>query len=577
MSAPVVVILTPPASGVLSGAEARILVRAVDSGSGVSDIRISLSDGSAEQTLYQRSGVQLDGDHLALLNTLTYANRSYTVVATALDALRQERKVSRSLAVSNPKPEPVVGPIRSFVDTAQGHSIDGNKAQYRNTTIQRIGDRLYFIYRTLDRRVFIRPWDRGRQSFEPAIRVFGQIGAVNEGVHQYPSLLRTANGELVALWPWGDSVASSPGQRDRNVATVTIPPLLRVIPDLARPATWSQEGPGLPLRDQGARWKSLSTAYYGDIMGVWEPFSGITHVLGEATRLGPLDGVFQVDGLARGYFRINADRSIEGPYLLTLPKWGEPLRADVPGNVFTKGKLALGKEIAGPRSLHLVWSIRNPFAHAGVSYQHNYNLYYAKSTDGGFFWRSFSGAMLRSKFQGIQWNDPRFLIYEGDLQEDAPVSWDIDPTTGAPLFLIAKYRAGSGAAEIFGHADSVSLSEPDGPHKGVWDLFCHRWSGSGWMTLPVDTKTNYFLKQLHVAIASNGTVLVVREQPIAYNYSLTNGITWAGWQTISSNWTDDRNHQLYVDPLHPNLAEIAWGQANILGSGWVEIQLAPDL
>ena len=262
---------------------------------------------------------------------------------------------------------PVFSPAVEVTDATAGHRVGGFCPE--NTFATRVGDDLYFVYKTgtpaqgnpADHRtIFVRRFHLDTWTADPAARAFEQAedgsGYDGEGYHDEPALLRTASGMLLPLHTWS-------GQTEASRGTNTIPPRYRLIPDLDQPASWlplGTDGAGLPSRIPN---DTLHGAIFGDIMGAHDRPGGISHFVGEGAFLQAREFAGSC-GLGRYYYRTTAGDGLDGPYLLVRADCGQPTTPAPPcqgGNVFTKGDIVLGREHAGPRSVHVVWNVRNTF------------------------------------------------------------------------------------------------------------------------------------------------------------------------------------------------------------------------
>ncbi len=441
--------------------------------------------------------------------------------------------------------------------SAAGHTIDANGLSLApGGRCVRLGEDLFFKYRRdSDLTVWARRYSRTTGLFDPAVQIYDIAGDPGtQGSHEAPLLTRLASGMLLSLWT----------EYGANVATGTIPPLHRILPKLADPATWTEER-GLHSRDSFVGWTNHAVATQYDLRAVFEPVSGVVHVAAEGGNLGPLDGTPYVAGLPASYYRFTREGVADGPYIIVRAGVGFPVGADVPGQIFTKGAILLGRERERQRSLYWIWNVRNTFQHpTGTDRQHQYDLYCAKSVDGGNTWRNLAGTKLRTKFQGIEWNDVDYRAWTGDggLQ-GYEFAVDIDPETGWPEFCF--FRAQTGDV-VLGRRDIVSTSNDP---NGQWKLYHARRIGSSWVETQI--LPNVFLSgvqptagELNFFISGDGTRFVAVENggtTPSYSYSTNKGLTWPALAGIPGILTDGRQLRIDRSPFYPEWCMLTWGNA----------------
>jgi hypothetical protein len=454
----------------------------------------------------------------------------------------------------------------------------------------RVGDGLYLVYKTggkeegnraEDEAVFLRRFDLRAGRFDPAVRVFRQAehDPGTAGYHFLPALVRSGTGALVPFHVWS-------GQIDQSRGTSSIPPRYRIIPELGAPDTWSPppgRGEGLPSRMPNDH---PGGARFQDLMGVHDPTSGVTHIVGEGARLGGRWAEEQC-GLPRLYYRLDRENRFEGPYVLVSADCDQPADIPVPcqpGNIFTKGDLVLGRKETSPRSLHLVWNVRNTFERPGRSCgcdceqptyrQWNYNLYYAVSTDGGVSWGPLDEGEPRRVVAGkggeesrpLRWNDPAFLVHEGPVSQSSERSFDVD-LSDRPILVIKSHVPGTGRTWLgqgVGYPDNL-----DRDHPPRYSLVARRWDGARWRETLIDGERDFFNAWTRVRVDARGRVWVFtdgqpwideRDRRPRCTVSADGGATWSAWRPIGPVGTAAVSLASYADPEEPAYHYLSWRQ-----------------
>ncbi len=448
---------------------------------------------------------------------------------------------------ASPAPSLFLGEYE-VTDGSQGH-VTGDSPNPELSMMVRIDNGLFFIYRAnhglLPPRIYVRRFDLATNTFGRAVMVDELTDTAVAGYHSQPSLFRDGSGRLHVLTIYTP-------QKNLCFNSDGIAPRHRMIGDLSNPAAWSPVG-CLRTRETNIWGYPGQRAQIYDFMGVYDALTGVSHIVGEGSGIWQLDGR-ALRGIPRTYFRIPPSGVPDGPYALTDPVHDEPPEHPPGGNIFTKGDLVVGREPTAPRSLHLVWNIRNTWTDGAGFHQWNYNLYYARSRDGGQTWQPVSGSASVATVDRIPWNDPRFLAVAGDIAQDSERAFDVD-TESRPFLVYMRRRAGTGR-QYGRYVDAEKEPFP------TYDLAWQRWDGSRWVGGTIDTSRNWQFSRPKIRIAQDNAVYVFLGDPPRYLVSRDRGLTWErevwfgnqsdyGWRLYS-----------YSDPIDFNNHFIAYQNRN---------------
>lgn len=484
--------------------------------------------------------------------------------------------------------------------------IDTNGVSFQNpedSTMVRVGDMLYITYRDGDLLTYVRGLDLtdfALADHPHAISTTGLGAPIDQAYHYDPSIFRNDDGELLVFNSFVNMETTYEG-------TWTFPPQLIVAPDLEDSGTWSTPA-GTPSRVENVD-VNTHGIYNGDLMGVYDPETGETHIVSECAFYNTNGPGIVPGGIQRCYTRVDQAGVIDGPYVLVQAPRAEA-DLDCEGNVFTKGDIVLGRECSGAHSLHLFWSIRHTFpTYCGSSeedytcedvdwnicppengvqvpscskeecdsghtvwHQWNYNVYYARSNDGGLHWSNYAGTATVNvssnggAIGGIAWNDADFVIYEGDVEQSTERAVDVDPDNN-PVVALMAHEPGTGS-DLWHHVDNdVNVSEAP-----VYHLKLLRRVASDWEVSDIDTITDYRHGRPKLKVDDDGRIWVFNEdwylgdgRPV-YNVSPDNGAMWSGWISFGDVLGDSRRLRHYPDPLNTNLEHIGWTDDD--GSHW---------
>ncbi len=305
----------------------------------------------------------------------------------------------------------------------------------------------------------------------------------------------------------------------------------------------------------------------------------------------------RLTGLSRGYYRIDEAGHLHGPQVIVKAASVKATdcngsASDNKGNIFTKGDLRLGSETSGPRSLHLVWGTRHTFAHdpgsGSRTILHNYDLYYARSTDGGHTWTNIEGEFPHT------WSDPinadftdptsdlsEFRVVSGDIHQNSSRSFALD-LEGTPVLVYRKRRGATGV-DVCGHVDI-------GAGGVVWDLYMVRWdTRSGQWTTPelIDDSRNWG-EPVKIRIDREGKLWLFYGEGGAsiprYRFLSADRATWtpaAGFGDLGSGPSTGWRLHSYADPVNENYHYLAYRTKNVSGEDpgrfyFLRLQLTPD-
>jgi hypothetical protein len=451
-----------------------------------------------------------------------------------------------------PLPAPVISAEYEVTDSSAGHTV-GNAPNPECSSMVRVDKSLHFLYRSkTPQGLFVRTFDLESGTFAPAVLVDGPTDPPDYGYHSEPTLLRDADGRLHVFNQYGPTRGSCTNQYG-------MAPRYRVIPDLADPGAWSAPG-CLPAR--------MLNAFGGiiyDAMAVYDDRTGVSHCVGQTFGLTGLDGRPN-DGFSRGYYRVMPTGQPDGPYVIveSATGWIPELPAGVSAAIHAKGDLMLGREVSGPRSLHVMWNIRATWNDGSIARQCNANLYYARSTDGGQTWTNAAGTATVPLIQHVQLNDARFLAYEGDVDQDSERSFDVD-SQSRPVFVYKRHRPGTGVV-IGNRIDVLASPVP------VYDLVWRRWNGTSWVGGVISATTNWIASRTKVRMDLDDNIYVFFGDLPGYYVSKDAGQTWSGPVHFGSHLVNGRLYS-YYDYIDPDYHVIAYTDRYTWRHFFVRIQL----
>lgn len=451
-------------------------------------------------------------------------------------------------------------------DASLGQVV-GDSPNPETTNMARVGDYLCFVYRvnnatTIDQ-VFVRRFDLRTNQFQAPMLVESITEEATLGYHSEPSLLRDGSGALHAYSGFFSQIGACLG-------TFQMAPRYRVLVNAgsATAGGWTAAA-CLP-----SRITNTTGALLDDIMGVYDDRTGVTHLVGQGDAIGPIDGVSH-SGQPRIYYRILPNGTYDGPYLLVQAASGQPSGPGYGGggSIYTKGDLAMGTERSGPRSLHLIWNIRDYWTDSNGTHQWNYNLYYARSFDGGATWQPADGSVSVGLTQHIQWNDARFLAYEGDVDQNSERALGVDPGSN-PVFLVVAYKKNTGV-NYGPHVDVLATPRPE------YTLICRRWSGQRWEQFTVDATANFSSSRPRIRVDDHGGIWVFTgEIPLGGSrprcrYSSDFGRPWSAWTLFGGTQSRAQRLYSYADPLDSRFHYVAYSEPNSMRLKFVRVRLSP--
>ncbi len=457
--------------------------------------------------------------------------------------------------VTRPPPlaAPVFSPEFEVTDRALGHTV-GNSPNPECSNFTRIDNSLYFLYRSATPLgLYVRRFDLANNTFAPSVLADPITDSANGGYHSEPTLLRNAAGGLHLLNQYSPMIPQCRGSFGSA-------PRHRVIPDIAKPATWTAPA-CFP-----SRVATIYNTQYYDAMGVYDNRAGVTHSVGQSYGFAWLDGQPN-DGFPRTYYRISGQGVVDGPYIIVESATGsipEIPPSAIGASIFSKGDLVLGREPSGTRSLHIVWSIRAQWNDGPTARQCNANLYYARSVDGGNTWTNASNTASVSLLQHIKLNDGRFLAFAGDVDQDSERAFDIDAHS-RPVMAIKKLRPGTGV--VVGNRVDVLASPPP-----EYDLYWRRWTGTTWIGSVINTTSNWANQRPKVRVDADDNIYVFVGDLPAYYVSKNGGNSWTGPVVFGTKYSNSRVYSS-PDPLDPNFHLLAYTDRHDLGMYFVRIQL----
>lgn len=428
------------------------------------------------------------------------------------------------------QPVPLLTPIISteyeFTDSSQNQTV-GNAPNPECLPIVRVGDGLFAVYRTVTpQALWVRRFDLKQNTMGPAVQVDNLTDSPFSGYHSEPSLFRDLQGRLHVFNQYAGYISSCIGQHGTA-------PRYRQIPDLLNNSTWSTPA-CLPTRVIN----QLGSQYY-DVMGVYDDRAGVQHTVGQSYGFAGLDGASNY-GFPRTYFRILSGGIVDGPYTIV----------ECVSEHYAKGDIALGREPTGQRSLHVLWNIRRYFNDASGTHQWNYDLYYARSNDGGNTWSPADGSVSVPLTQHIMYNDVRFRAYAGEVQQDSERALGID-SQNRPFIVYMKPKAGTGVT-YGGHIDMLKTPYP------AFDLCWTRWNGSQWTSGVINNTADWADQRPKVRIDEDDKIFVFLFDQPGYFMSTTGGASWAGPTYFGTRYSNSRMYS-YADPIDPIYHYIAFG------------------
>jgi len=442
------------------------------------------------------------------------------------------------------QPVPLLTPIVSTEYEITDHNLGqtvGNSPNPECLPIVRVAGGLFAIYRTASpQALYVRRFDLKTSTMGPAVQVDNITDPAFNGYHSEPSLFRDREGRLHVFNQTASYISGCIGQHGTA-------PRYRSIPDLFNSATWSSPS-CLPTRVIN----QLGAQYY-DIMGVYDDRSGVQHTVGQSYGFNGLDGQGNY-GFPRTYFRINPGGVVDGPYSIV----------ECISEHYAKGDIALGREPSGQRSLHVLWNIRRYFTDASGTHQWNYDLYYARSNDGGNTWSPADGSTSVALTQHIMYNDVRFRAYAGEVQQDSERALGID-SQNRPFIVFLKLRAGTGTP-YGGHIDVLKAPVPQ------YDLCWLKWTGVQWVTGVVNATTNWAEERPKVRVDEDDKIFIFLNDQPAYFLSSNAGASWSGWTTIGTRYSNSRIIS-YPDPIEPIYHYLAYTDRDTNRMYFMKMQL----
>lgn len=437
-----------------------------------------------------------------------------------------------------PPDEPLISPEYEVTDAQLGHRMVATPNP-ETTNMVRVGSSLYFVYRhrasSTGGPTFLRRFDLTTRTFDRAVQIDNLGEAGSSTYHTEPSVLRDRAGALLVFIQHAPQAELCDG---RNSTA----PRIRRLPDPRNARTW-QTATCLPVRAGVGLGAPGNRPWLYDVSGVFDDRAGVTHFVGEGAGLTQMDGK-AAGGLPRTYYRILPDGPFDGPYTLVEAAGRQPPAIPPGGNVFAKGDIALGQETSGPRSLHVAWTIRNTFRDAQGDHQWNYNIYHAVSRDGGETWSPANGSAVVSLPDHIQWNDPRFLVEAGDIDQNSPRAFSVD-AAGNPVLLAMARKPGTGVTYA-GRADLMRSPSP------AYDLRFVRWDGAAWIGGVIDNAGDYFEARPRFRIAPDGAWWLFFGDPMRYRVSRDQGATWSQPAAFGTDAGDGWRPWSYPDPIEAN-------------------------
>jgi hypothetical protein len=191
--------------------------------------------------------------------------------------------------------------------------------------------------------------------------------------------------------------------------------------------------------------------------------------------------------------------------------------------------------------------------------QWNFDLFYAKSEDGGRTWSSHDGRARTREGRPIAWDDARFRVWQGETEQTQGYAWDVD-TSGHPVFALLEARDGAWKGTkgdpARWHVDHDTCNGARGDERVTLDLHLLRWEDGRWVRRPVEPGFAFARLGLHVALG--GEIYLFVEAPPRYRVSSDGGKSFTAWTRF-----DDFECRDYSDP---------WRMCD---KGW-RLQVMPD-
>jgi len=499
--------------------------------------------------------------------------------------------------------------------TATNHWVSQSDAWITNHV--RIGDYVYIIYTasynpqgTQSGRTYMRRISMSSHTIGAAVEVFpSHILPTPSGVDS-STLLRDAGGSIMALLCYWNAVTEeTSGTQCQGTDTVGTARLL-VNPDDS--GSWGAASPaGGHMRIRltntfgsvdcpltwangkylcGYRFFRPSTLYDSNTR---------TAYLRAATRNMVdtlLDGSpVNVNSMTEVFHRLNSPFSTltnaDGPYVLieapSPHSFNPPVTGAGTGQPHSASKLFMGRETSGPKTLYLLWFYRVEFPYTGSPSPSGalwtYDLHLAKSTDKGVTWSNLSGHYSRTATSRIGLTDSAYRVLIGDYRAEYN-EWGADVDLDGNIHLLLHRYPGNpvpyytpGTTHLDWYA--INVASFDGTPM---NLIYARISPDGSVyenPTPLMSKPNGFLPQrIHIVTGRPGELFVISEQPLEYNYSRDNGVTWDDWVNIGGG-NDRLFAQISRDSEDPTLIHLIYHTFTTLNENklhWRSVTLGTD-
>lgn len=446
-----------------------------------------------------------------------------------------------------PLTAPNFWPELEVTDAAAGHVVGpAPNIECSNTT--RVGDKAYVLYRanftTQGDRLYVRPIDLTSRTMLPVVQVDALTDEAINGYHSEPTLIRDGGGRLHVLNQYFSYVTSCWYQYG-------IAPRHGVIPDLFSPTTWLTPG-CLPSRLLNIGTSGSGGAQFYDAMAIYDDRTGFGHCVGQSYGLRSPANEYEY-GFPRTYYRFQPDGGVDGPYVLVHAAQYNDSATSAAGGVYAKGDLVLGKEASGPRSLHLVWNTRILFTDVNGTHWWNYDLYYARSSDGGQTWQSLDGSASVPLEPGLQWNDTRYRVYAGDVNQDSERAFDVDRDSN-PFIAVLKHRPGTGPM-YGGHVDVYNTTTVE------YDLTYLYFRHGAWRSGVINNTLNWRGARPRVRVDADNNIYIFAGTPLRYYRSADGGQTWTGPVAFGEQAGNAQRLYSAPDPLDENYHDLVYPNA----------------